>query len=266
MSFGFTPDQSPAPAASSPEEPAPTPVAQSLTAPPIARVATTPAAPFAVAPEISQSRPTASVPNSLPITTDFTDILRQPTRSSKPLVIGVAIIIAVLAVGAGMVLLRQHKTASVVPAGAKPGQDTAVSQQPPFTYLSPKSDPAWGYHPDTIVYDAKAGVAKYLLAFKDNGGFNVTLSQQQMPATLKPRTSANFKQLITDAKASKSFDVGLGTVYLVPAFSGPGSVVGSATAIFATDDILMFGRTDQVTSDANWTKIFQAMSMTVPSH
>jgi len=127
-----------------------------------------------------------------------------------------------------------------------------------FSYLMPSNDDAWTMQASTETYDASKGLVKYEVKLK-NAGTVVTISQQAMPSTLMPRDSAAFNEFVESNKPTRSMDAGSGKAYFLPALQNGVPANGADTVIFATNEVLMFGRAERVVGYDGWTKLLSTM-------
>jgi hypothetical protein len=186
---------------------------------------------------------------------------------SRGQLIGMAVAAVVLALGlseaAREVGLVFPKRVHTQPAANKTGQVTSIDNAD-FAYLAPKTDPDWTFDAKQTAFDQTKGVVQYKVTF-NNDGVSVTISQQVMPEQLKPRGSEKFIGFVRDQKPMRSQEVGEGTVYYLPALqNGAPAPDGSDTIMFATDDILLFGRASVVVKSAEWTKLLGSLKAKSP--
>lgn len=162
----------------------------------------------------------------------------------------------------GKTTKKKPKTA-VTPMSQSAQQQLAPTSsstsRAPFRYLAPKTDAAWNAALDAKYYDGATGALKYVVTLKQ-GNVLVAISQQNMPEKLKPRGSANFMAMINDAKITNSRDIGQDTLYFIPALMNGVPANGATTVIYATDSILLFGKSDSVVSFDNWEKLIKSLS------
>ena len=175
MSFGFKPEESEQP----PLEVTPLDYGEDPTQYPLA------------SPEPAFAEPLWADPKA----TEFLDIFAENPDNRRRSYIALGLVVAIAIIG-GIILVREQskigektgaKTTSSSSANATP-----TTTQPPFTYLSPGADQAWSYSATDIVYDPKVAVAKYGVSLKGQP-ITITISQQQLPPPLKPRSSVNFR-------------------------------------------------------------------------
>jgi hypothetical protein len=127
-----------------------------------------------------------------------------------------------------------------------------------FGYLVPDDSPSWTLDVPSETYDSNKGVAKYNLKLGSNDTA-VTISQQSMPAQLLPRTSAAFTAFVEGNKPTLSVEAGDGTLYFLPALQNGVQASGSDTVIYATDSVLMFGKSERVVGPTDWAKLMSMM-------
>jgi hypothetical protein len=181
-------------------------------------------------------------------------------RHDRRVVFGGAVLAAVVLVGAWELSRELSRL------GGTGGRNNTVhivgntdgAAQSPFDYLAPAAEDDWKYDSSATVFDASKGVVNYKVQLTDGGG--VIMSQQQMPAELKPQTSAKFTQFILANNVAQSRSSGKGTVYFQPALTNGSPANGATTVIYATDDILMFGRATAVLPYDKWVKLLGGMA------
>ena len=127
-----------------------------------------------------------------------------------------------------------------------------------FNYLSPSTSPDWSVLAGSQAFDKAKNLVKYTVVLNNNN-VHVTVSQQVMPTALKPRSSKAFADFIAGSKVSRSQDAGAGTLYFLPALVNGAVANGSDTVIYATDDVLLFGRSEAVIGYEAWAKLISAM-------
>ncbi len=127
-----------------------------------------------------------------------------------------------------------------------------------FSYLVPARDAQWQFDSSSTAYDQAKGIVKYLVTIKQ-GSVGVTISQQAMPADLRPRGSGKFAAFINNLKATRSQDAGSGKAYFLLALENGAPADGSDTVVYATDDILMFGRSGSILDYDVWAKLLASM-------
>jgi hypothetical protein len=150
----------------------------------------------------------------------------------------------------GIYILQQSQTG---------GNEVSAISDANFNYLVPAKDAAWKFDATSTAFDPQKGIVKYLVTLTQ-GGVGVTLSQQVMPSELKPRGSSKFMAFINSVKATRSQDIPGGTMYSLPALSNGAPTTNSAdTVVYATNDILMFGRSDYVVDDSVWAKLLGSL-------
>jgi hypothetical protein len=132
-----------------------------------------------------------------------------------------------------------------------------------FDYLEPADQSDWDFDDKSVIFEQENGIISYHINLK-KAGTTVVVSEQQMPDDLKPQSSTKFTQFILSSNVSRSQDAGIGKVYFQPALSNGAPTEGSTTVIFATDDILMFGRAGKVLDYETWTMLMGAMRMVSP--
>lgn len=128
-----------------------------------------------------------------------------------------------------------------------------------FPYLVPGKDADWTYDEASPAYDKAKGVVKYGVTL-NNAHINVTFSQQRFPKDLQSRTSNKFKAFVNDSNPARSQDTGRGTLYFLQSIeNGAPSSSGADTIIFATDDVLLFGKTGRIVGYDGWAKLLSSM-------
>jgi hypothetical protein len=188
------------------------------------------------------------------------------------LIAGISVaVLVVIGVGLNTILsgiMKGHKAGSGKPAAAGSGAVTTAKGGPgdslsnitdaSFGYLLPGASSAWTVQGGSKTYDSKKGLVKYNVKLT-NAGTLVTVSQQVMPADLLPRDSAAFNQFMESNKPTRSADAGGGKLYFLPALQNGSPAAGADTVIFATDNVLLFGRAESVVGWDGWTKMMAAM-------
>lgn len=147
----------------------------------------------------------------------------------------------------------QTKKATPKPAGAALGN----IHEAQFAYLAPDPSEDWTLDESNMAYDTTRGVVKYPV--KLNSGGTITVSQQAMPTQLLPRTGDAFNKFINDAKVTRSQDINQGTLYYLPALQNGAPANGADTVIYATDNVLLFGKANTVLGYDKWVKFAQAL-------
>jgi hypothetical protein len=180
---------------------------------------------------------------------------------------GVVVAAVVFVVGAvtvvrGVAAFSGHVAKQAVQKKAQDSKVTSIDYAN-FAYLKPGSDADWTLDDSGMAFDQGKGIVKYVVTLK-NGNVGVTISQQVMPAQLRPRKSVKFQEFITEEKPAQSQDLGSGTVYYLPALENGAPASGSDTIIYATDDILLFGRAGRVLNYETWVKLLSSMNKTAP--
>lgn len=127
-----------------------------------------------------------------------------------------------------------------------------------FNYLIPGKSDAWSYDETSPAFDSTTGVVKYAMKMKFSQ-VNVTISQQKFPEKLESRKSDKFMSFVTSSNPSRSQDVGRGTVFFMAALENGAPANGADTIIFATDDVLMFGRAGRVIGYDAWANMLATM-------
>ena len=169
----------------------------------------------------------------------------------------VIFVVGIITISHQVIVLASHlakpspKVISQAVAATSGESAPTTIDQASFTYLVPASDPVWSYDKQSAVYDAGKGLVKYDLTFT-NAKVKASLTQQMMPDQLKPRGSSKFEAFITASKVARSQPTGNGTVFFLSALKNGAPANGSDTIIYATDSILMFGRSDGVLSYDAW--------------
>jgi hypothetical protein len=164
-----------------------------------------------------------------------------------------------LVVGVGLVV---QETAKLVSTTVKVDTHTSQAQvvhNANFNYLVPGPDADWSFDQKTVAQDQTKGLVEYKVQWV-NLATTVTVSQQQLPAQLKPRDGNKFAGFIGDQKPAKSEDVGLGKAYYLP-FMVNDELSDTSTnrVIYATDDILMFGQSNRQLSYDLWSRLLLSM-------
>ncbi len=153
------------------------------------------------------------------------------------------------------------KTATSKPsptAANKLGEVTTINNAS-FGYLIPGKDASWLFDDKSTAYDDAHGVVKYLVKLT-YAQVEVTISQQAMPGELAPRGSDKFNAFINDSKAVRSQDAGPGKIYFLPTLeNGAPSSTSADTVIYATDNILMFGRANRAVRYGVWAQLLASM-------
>lgn len=137
--------------------------------------------------------------------------------------------------------------------------DAATIKDANFTYLVPRKSESWEFDESTAAYDKQKDVVKYGVTL-NNAQVNVVFSQQKFPEDLKPRKSNKFMAFINDSNPTRSQDAGEGTVYFLSSLeNGVPTTDGTNTIIYATDDILMFGKAGKLVGYDGWVELLTAM-------
>lgn len=180
-------------------------------------------------------------------------------------IVGVALIGVVFVVGLMTVLQKVGSWLPDVASLTHPKQSPNIKttevldvKKADFPYLVPGKDDAWKYDATSPVYDKTTGVVKYAVRLNYTQ-VDITFSQQKMPDALKPRDSAKFTGFINNANPARSQNTGRGTVYFLAALQNGAPANGADTVIFATDDVLMFGKAGRVVGYDAWTKLLGTM-------
>jgi hypothetical protein len=187
------------------------------------------------------------------------------------LVGSIVLVLAVFGVGLNTItsgLLKGPKTAgskhspSISSAGVQgttaSGDKLTDITNANFAYMKAKDSADWTLNLNSQTFEQKKGLVKYVVKLA-NAGTLVTISQQAMPAQLLPRDSKNFNQFIESNKPTRSVDAGSGKLYFLPALQNGVLANGADTVIFATDNVLLFGRAERVVGYDGWTKLLGAM-------
>ena len=139
------------------------------------------------------------------------------------------------------------------------GADSQTTiDQAGFNYLLPGGDSAWTLDTQSETYDSDKKVVKYALKLT-NADTAVTISEQVMPAELLPRGSAAFMTFVNSNKPAVSMDLGSGSLYFLPALENGVPAAGADTIIYATDNVLLFGKAERVVGQSAWTKLIGEM-------
>jgi hypothetical protein len=185
---------------------------------------------------------------------------------SRGKVIGLAAAGVIFAVGAWTVLqqlgtvttsVAKNVISQAKPSPAPDSQATTIDNAN-FKYLVPGTDPAWTFDDKQTAFDQGKGLVKYAVKL-NNANLEATITQQEMPLKLKPRGSKDFLAFIDGLKPTRSTDAGKGKLYYLPALKNGAPANGSDTVVYATDDILMFGRSDGVLGYDAWAKLMETM-------
>jgi hypothetical protein len=269
MSFGFEPETEAPKGQSSAAEQLPT-ASRAIDPTGVLQLAEAQSVPPVVVTTLAQESETAS-----PIAADFQDMLTKPKPRSFLGWAAPSLVVAMVAIvfvasrfmhtsnGPGSQTGSASQLTGQTTGSSESRKSVATASPPPFPYLAPDSSSGWKYNKDQLAYDARTGVSKYTVTLVSDSA-TVTISQQQMPPKLRARDGLDFQQLTRDSKATRQLDIPGGGLYLVPAYSGPGSISGSAIVIMATDSVLLFGRSDKVIPEASWSKLLSAMTLVRP--
>ncbi len=191
------------------------------------------------------------------------------SEMSRGQVIGLALAALVFAVGLAEVVrevrtFTSHLAKTVSHIQASKSGTVITINNANFDYITLGRDDAWTFDDKLTAFDQSRGVVKCVVTLKQ-GNVTVTISQQKMPDQLKPRGSDKYNSFVDAQKPMSSQDVGLGKVYYLPALvNGSPAADGSDTIIYATDDILMFGRAGAVLKSDTWMKLLTSMQKTAP--
>ena len=127
-----------------------------------------------------------------------------------------------------------------------------------FNYYVPGSSDAWTFDKKTAVFDKTSKIVKYGVKLNYSGTM-VTMTQQKFPDDLKPRGSTKFLNFIDSVNPSRSQEAGKGTLFFKATLQNGAPANGSDTVVFATDDVLMFGRSASVLGYDAWAKLMASM-------
>lgn len=128
----------------------------------------------------------------------------------------------------------------------------------PFNFLVPGANAAWTYDTSSQRFDPDKGVMQYGVKLTYSNDV-VTISQQLMPDELKPVKSDKFMAFINSSNVVRSQQAGPGTLYFIGMNQVGGSAPGTDAVIYATDDILLFGRTGSVVGYDAWAGLMASM-------
>ena len=190
----------------------------------------------------------------------FSDMSRG--KFAAVAVMALVFVVGAITVVRGIGAVTGH-LAKVVTGGSTLAGKVSIVQNANFAYWVPGSDPGWTYDPKSKAVDPAHGVITFAVNFTGSPQIKVKISQQQMPDTLKPVGGGSWKHFIDQEKPVTDQPVGDGTIYYLPSLvNGVQASDGSDTIIFASDDILMFGRASEVTKSAQWSKLIDSMTKT----
>jgi hypothetical protein len=149
---------------------------------------------------------------------------------------GVGVVVALIAVGAVLVLRSQD---DIVPADIK--------KQVSFDmYLPHTSDKSWQVAPDTVQFNAKTGVLT-ATATRSSNAEKVTITQQNQPDTFND-IPGYYEKMLQALNQYSIIHVGLGTFTL----THPTEAKGGQTAVALINGTLLFITPDDTMSDAQW--------------
>lgn len=207
---------------------------------------------------------------------DLIEKFEATTQRQRLIAAGVLLVLMVL-VGVGLntitsgFLTGGNKPAPGAKAKAKPAASTSAKsaggdardsivgiENASFAYLSPGADKNWAIDEGSKAYEDSKGVVKYTVKLK-NSGTSITISEQIMPADLVPKGSEAFLKFIAASKPTRSNDLSEGTLYFLPALQNGVPASGSDTVIYATNEVLMFGRAERVVGYEGWMALMSAM-------
>ena len=164
------------------------------------------------------------------------------------------VLAALLVYGLGQEILKLSGV-----SGRKPVGKLSAPVTVNFPYLVPAGDAAWLSEDDKKQTDPTKGVITYPLTFLQNNT-QVIVSQQQLPADLQPLDSDKFKAFIKDQNPVRDQEIGDGKLYFLPAMQNGQPANGASTVIYATSDILLFARANEIVDWKDWAKLMAAMS------
>jgi hypothetical protein len=181
-------------------------------------------------------------------------------RSNKLKMAAWGLALVVFAVG---IITVVEKAGSILPGQARksPGPTIKVVQEikkAPFNFLVPGTSDAWSYDGKSLTFDPERGVTKYNVKLK-YANADVAISQQVMPDQLKPQKSPKFMEFIQTSNVVRSQQAGAGTIYYVAFVQNGAQANGADAVIYATNDILMFGRTGSALGYDAWANLMTSM-------
>jgi hypothetical protein len=194
-----------------------------------------------------------------------------PRRRKMVLAGGLIAILVILGIGLNTIfaqVLGGHSAAKKGAPKDKPVQQgsavatgndsdpTEPIQKATFEYLLPGYSSGWKMDDDSKAYVPSKSIVKFNLLL---GATATTITEQMLPPALAPRQSAAFQSFVMGSKVSRSQDVGSGTLYFLPALQNGAPANGADTIIYATDEVLMFGRSGSVVGYDKWVKLFESM-------
>jgi hypothetical protein len=128
----------------------------------------------------------------------------------------------------------------------------------PFNFMVPSPNAAWSYDEKSLTFDPDKGVMKYILRL-NFAQADLTVSQQVMPDELKVPKSSKLSAFIQASNVVRSQQAGDGTLYFVAALQNGAQANGADAVIYATDDILLFGRTGSILGYDAWANLMASM-------
>ncbi|MEO8862784.1 MAG: hypothetical protein ABI354_00475 [Candidatus Saccharimonadales bacterium] len=135
---------------------------------------------------------------------------------------------------------RKHSNVSGGPTTAK---EQAKASFDPLIPLENLTDATGKKSTPEFKYDTKKKVLAYITSYN---GANLTISQQQVPKDFKS-DKVKLMSVANSVGASDPLDTQKGTAYIAT-----DEKTGSQTAVFATDSVLVFIRTNKVLDSDEW--------------
>lgn len=192
------------------------------------------------APQTIQKSPGVSIHIALPsMRRPRLRVPRVVKKNAKPLTV-VAILLFFVAGGA--LALKNTSKDDISQSGSDTKAVLSQNQvKPDFTYILPKGKSAGA---DMAV---KFDPEKKVVNFQDSiGGVPITISQQQLPTSLKEDTQNRVKKLAEEFAATEVLSTANPTAYLGTSAKGP------QTIIFAKKDLLIFIQSSKEIDNHDW--------------
>lgn len=188
-------------------------------------------------------------------------VVRRKWRPRE--LVGVGLVGGIFLIGALTVWQRvSHQVQGLVDSGKTSGNVQTVNvldvDRANFGYYIPGTSDAWKFDKSKAVFDKTSGIVKYPVTLT-YASTTVNITQQKFPDNLKPRDSGKFQNFIDSANPVRSQDAGKGRLYFMAALQNGAPANGSDTIIYATDDVLMFGRASTVLGYDAWAKLIASM-------
>jgi hypothetical protein len=187
------------------------------------------------------------------------EALASRNRRKTALIVAAVVVVAVVVV-VGVVAEIGRAGSSRAHTSQKPAIKVVQDvKDAPFDFLVPGVSAAWTYDAKSLTFDADKGVMKYGIKL-NYANTDVTISQQRMPAELGSRETPKFKEFIVSSNVVRSQQAGNGTVYFIAMMQNGAQAPGADAVIYATNDILMFGKTGSLLGYDAWTALMDSMS------